>query len=108
MPAKETRMITLTDIFEVSAALEDGSLDVHLRAQLGFRAWHMVVEHETALGTVALIHVIQAGDKADNQYRPWISHRRRRYRAALLRVSRGPRRSVVSDGASKLSVQLSR
>ncbi|WP_312814888.1 hypothetical protein [Brevundimonas sp.] len=58
-------MITLTDIFEVSAALEDGSLDVHLRALLGFRAWHMVVEHEAELGTDALIHVIQAGDKAD-------------------------------------------
>ncbi|WP_297799019.1 hypothetical protein [uncultured Brevundimonas sp.] len=58
-------MITLTDIFEVSATLEDGSLDVSLRALLGFRAWHMVVEHEAELGTDALIHVVQAGDKAD-------------------------------------------
>lgn len=58
-------MITLSDIFEVSAALEDGSLDVHLRAILGFRAWHMVVEHEAELGTDALIYVVQAGDKAD-------------------------------------------
>ena len=58
-------MITLTDIFEVSVALEDGSLDVSLRALLGFRAWHMVVEHEAELGTDALIHVVQAGDKAD-------------------------------------------
>lgn len=58
-------MITLTDIFEVSAVLEDGSLDVHLRAILGFRAWNMVVEHEAELGTDALIHVVQAGDKAD-------------------------------------------
>lgn len=44
-------MITLSDIFEVSATLEDGSLDVHLRAILGFRAWHMVVEHEAELGS---------------------------------------------------------
>lgn len=58
-------MITLTDIFEVSAALEDGSLDVYLRALLGFRAWHMVVEHAAELGTDALIYVIQAGDMAD-------------------------------------------
>lgn len=58
-------MITLSDIFEVSAALEDGSLDVSLRALLGFRAWHMVVEHEAELGTDALIYVVQAGDKAD-------------------------------------------
>ena len=58
-------MITLTDIFEVSAALEDGSLDVSLGALLGFRAWHMVVEHEAELGTDVLIHVVQAGDKAD-------------------------------------------
>ena len=55
-------MITLSDIFEVSATLEDGSLDVSLRALLGFRAWHMVVEHEAELGTDALIHVVQAGD----------------------------------------------
>lgn len=58
-------MITLSDIFDVSAALEDGRLDVSLRALLGFRAWHMVVEHEAELGTDALIHVVQAGDKAD-------------------------------------------
>lgn len=58
-------MITLTDIFEVSAALEDGSLDVHLRAILGFRAWHMVVEHEAELGSDALLYVVQAGDTAD-------------------------------------------
>ena len=58
-------MITLTDTFEVSAVLEDGSLDVSLRALLGFRAWHMVVEHEAELGTDALIHVAQAGDKTD-------------------------------------------
>lgn len=47
-------MITFTDIFEVSAALEDGTLDVSLRALLGFRACHMVVEHEAELGTDAL------------------------------------------------------
>lgn len=58
-------MITLSDTFEVSATLEDGNLDVHLRALLGFRAWHMVVEHEAELGTDALIHVVQAGDQAD-------------------------------------------
>lgn len=58
-------MITLSDIFEVSAALEDYGLDVHLRALLGFRAWHMVVEHEAELSTDALIYVVQAGDKAD-------------------------------------------
>ena len=58
-------MIILTDIYEVSAALEDGSLDVHLRALLGFRAWNMVVEHEAELGSDALLYVVQAGDKAD-------------------------------------------
>ncbi|WP_312138822.1 hypothetical protein [Brevundimonas sp.] len=58
-------MISLTDIFEVSATLEDGSLDVHLRAILGFRAWNMVVEHEAELGSDALLYVVQAGDKAD-------------------------------------------
>lgn len=58
-------MITLTDIFEVSATLEDSSLDVSLRALLGFRAWHMIVEHEAELGTDALIHVVQAGEKAN-------------------------------------------
>ena len=58
-------MITLTDIYEVSAALEDGSLDVHLRALLGFRAWNMVVEHEAELGSDALLYIVQAGDKAD-------------------------------------------
>lgn len=58
-------MITLSDIFDVSAALEDGRLDVSLRALLGFRAWHMVVEHEAELGADALIHVVQAGDKTD-------------------------------------------
>lgn len=65
MPKKETEVITVTDIFKVSAVLEDGSLDVHLRAILGFRAWHMVVEHEAELGSDALIYVVQAGDKAD-------------------------------------------
>lgn len=58
-------MIILSDIFEVSATLEDGSLDVHLRALVGFRAWHMVVEHEAELGTDALLYVVQAGNKAD-------------------------------------------
>ncbi|WP_312136377.1 hypothetical protein [Brevundimonas sp.] len=58
-------MITVSDIFEVSAVLEDYGLDVHLRALLGFRAWHMVVEHEAELGTDAMIYIVQAGDKAD-------------------------------------------
>jgi len=58
-------MITLSDIFEVSALLEDFGLSVDLRALIGFRAWHMVVEHEAELGTDALIYVVQAGDKAD-------------------------------------------
>ena len=91
-------MITLTDIFEVSATLEDGSLDVHLRALLGFRAWHMVVEHEAELGTDALFHVVQAGDKADTINAAWLSHHRTRCRAAFLCVHRGPRRSVVRTG----------
>lgn len=55
-------MITLSDTLEVSAALEDYGLDVSLRALIGFRAWHMVVEHEAELGTDALIYVVQAGD----------------------------------------------
>lgn len=58
-------MITLSDIFEVSVVLEDYGLDVSLRALIGFRAWHMVVEHEAEFGTDALIYVVQAGDKAD-------------------------------------------
>ena len=58
-------MITLSDIFEVSAVLEDYGLDVSLRALLGFRAWHMVVEHEAELGTDALIYVVQTGDSSE-------------------------------------------
>lgn len=39
-------MLSLTDIFAVSSALGDRDLDTDLRALLGFRAWHMCVEHE--------------------------------------------------------------
>lgn len=55
-------MLPLTDIFAVSSALGDTDLDVDLRALLGFRAWHMVVEHEADYGTDALIFVVQGGD----------------------------------------------
>jgi len=50
MPEQETPMITLSDIFEVSAVLEDYGLDVSLRALIGFRAWHMVVEAFAIIG----------------------------------------------------------
>jgi hypothetical protein len=55
-------MLPLTDILSVSSALGDPDLDLNLRALLGFRAWHMVVEHEAALGTDAVIFVVQGGD----------------------------------------------
>lgn len=55
-------MLTLTDIWSVSAALGDPSLDVDLRALIGFRAWHMCVEHECAIGTEVQIYVVQGGD----------------------------------------------
>lgn len=55
-------MLTLTDIGSVSAALGDQSLDVDLRALIGFRVWHMCVEHECAIGTEVQILVVQGGD----------------------------------------------
>jgi hypothetical protein len=55
-------MLTLTDIGSVSAALGDQSLDVDLRALIGFRVWHMCVEHECAIGTEVQIFVVQGGD----------------------------------------------
>ncbi|ALJ09846.1 hypothetical protein [Brevundimonas sp. DS20] len=55
-------MLSLTDVFEVSSALGDTSLDVDLRALLGFRAWHMCVEHECQIGQEVRIFVVQAGD----------------------------------------------
>jgi len=55
-------MLPLTDIFSVTSALGDTDLDLDLRALLGFRAWHMVVEHEASLGTDAVIFVVQGGD----------------------------------------------
>ncbi len=55
-------MLSLTDVFEVSSALGDRDLDVDLRALLGFRAWHMCVEHEGEIGTDVQIFVVQAGD----------------------------------------------
>lgn len=55
-------MIPLTDVFEVTSALGDPSLDADLRALLGFRAWHMCVEHEGQIGTDVQIFVVQGGD----------------------------------------------
>ena len=55
-------MIFLSDVSSVSSALGDPDLDLNLRALLGFRAWHMVVEHEASLGTDAVIIVVQGGD----------------------------------------------
>lgn len=58
-------MLSLTDVFEVSSALGDRNLDVDLRALLGFRAWHMCVEHEGEIGTDVQIFVVQGGDTPD-------------------------------------------
>ena len=58
-------MLSLTDVFSVSSALGDRDLDVDLRALLGFRAWHMCVEHEGAIGDDVQIFVVQGGDTAD-------------------------------------------
>ena len=58
-------MIHLTDVFEVSSALGDPDLDVDLRALIGFRAWHMCVEHEGEIGTDVQMFVVQGGDTAD-------------------------------------------
>lgn len=55
-------MLTLTDIWSVSAALGDQSLDVDLRALIGLRVWHMCVEHECAIGTEVQVFVVQGGD----------------------------------------------
>lgn len=62
MPERPHTMLSLTDVFEVSSALGDTDLDVDLRALLGFRAWHMCVEHEGEIGTDVQIFVIQGGD----------------------------------------------
>lgn len=61
MPERPLTMLSLTDVFEESSALGDTDLDVDLRALLGFRAWHMVVEHEGEIGTDVQIFVIQGG-----------------------------------------------
>ena len=55
-------MLSLTDVPSVSKALGDSELDLDLRALLGFRAWHLVVEHKASLGTDAVIFVVQGGD----------------------------------------------
>lgn len=55
-------MISLKDVFEVSSILGDPDIDVDLRALVGFRAWHMCVEHECTIGTDVRIFVIQGGD----------------------------------------------
>lgn len=58
-------MLSLKDIFEVSSALGDRDLDVDLRALLGFRAWHMCVEHEGEIGTDVQMFVVFGGDSAE-------------------------------------------
>lgn len=55
-------MLSLTDVFSVSSALRDPDLDVELRALLGYRAWHMCVEHEAAIGSDVQLFVIDPGD----------------------------------------------
>ena len=55
-------MLSLTDAFSVSSALGDTNLDVDLRALIGFRAWHMCVEHECAIGDDVRLFVVQGGD----------------------------------------------
>lgn len=58
-------MLSLTDVFSVSGVLGDADLDVDLRALIGFRAWHMCVEHEGQIGTEVQIFVVQGGDTAE-------------------------------------------
>lgn len=55
-------MLSLTDVFSVSSALRDPDLDVELRALLGYRAWHMCMEHEAELGADVQLFVIDPGD----------------------------------------------
>jgi hypothetical protein len=55
-------MLSLTDVFAVSGALRDSDLDVDLRALIGFRAWHMCVEHEGVIGTDVQLFAVLAGD----------------------------------------------
>ena len=55
-------MISLTDVFEVSSVLGDPEIDADLRALIGFRAWHMCVEHECEIGSEVRLFVVQAGD----------------------------------------------
>lgn len=62
MPERPHSMLSLTDIFEVSGVLGNTDLDVDLRALLGYRAWHMCVEHEGAIGTDVQMFVIEGGD----------------------------------------------
>jgi len=58
-------MLILTDIFSVSSALGDPDLDVDLRALIGFRAWHMCVEHECVIGDEVRLFVVEGGDTAE-------------------------------------------
>jgi hypothetical protein len=58
-------MLSLTDVFSVSSALGDPDLDVDLRALIGFRAWHMCVEHECAIGDDVRMFVVEGGDSAE-------------------------------------------
>lgn len=63
MPERLRPMVLpLTDVFSVSSALRDPDLDVELRALLGYRAWHMCVEHEAAIGADVQLFVIDPGD----------------------------------------------
>lgn len=55
-------MLSLNDVFSVSSALRDPDIDVELRALLGYRAWHMCVEHEATIGADVQLFVIEPGD----------------------------------------------
>lgn len=63
MPERPRHMVLpLIDVFSVSSALRDPDLDVEIRALLGYRAWHMCVEHEAAIGDDVRLFVIDPGD----------------------------------------------
>lgn len=58
-------MLTLTDGPSVSRALSDTTLDLDLRALIGFRAWQLHVEQGLAIGPGFRLIVVQGGDTPD-------------------------------------------